>query len=162
VIYEAFVEGKLEAPKHLARAVHGIRFLNLRRRRNWESSWKPASPGRCNLEGQPPKPKCIWARNYARGEISGRGAFGRIARVPGLLVTCELAKHGLVLTVEQTGTILEPHRFRLSFRSSREFTQRMGVLQRNVVPVSFVGAEVHAAISRRFWMLLYFCLSRGS
>jgi hypothetical protein len=26
VIYEAFVEGKLEAPKHLARTVHGLHF----------------------------------------------------------------------------------------------------------------------------------------
>jgi len=26
VIYEAFVEGKLEAPKHLARVVHGLYF----------------------------------------------------------------------------------------------------------------------------------------
>ena len=26
VIYEAFVEGKLEAPKHLARAVHDLYF----------------------------------------------------------------------------------------------------------------------------------------
>jgi hypothetical protein len=27
VIYEAFVEGKLEAPKHLARTVHELYFL---------------------------------------------------------------------------------------------------------------------------------------
>ena len=27
VIYEAFVEGKLEAPKHLARTVHDLYFL---------------------------------------------------------------------------------------------------------------------------------------
>jgi hypothetical protein len=27
VVYEAFVEGKLEAPKHLARSVHNLYFL---------------------------------------------------------------------------------------------------------------------------------------
>src|SRR5216684_3638864 len=71
VIYEAFVEGRLEAPKHLARTVHdlyfepstrnsspgpsgvfrthsrrhsrnSIPFHNSRRRRSWASSWKPA------------------------------------------------------------------------------------------------------------------------
>ena len=31
VIYEAFVEGKLEAPKHLARTVHDLYFEPLRR-----------------------------------------------------------------------------------------------------------------------------------
>jgi len=68
VIYEAFVEGKLEAPKHLARTVHDLYFEpkyeefrsrtiwslsnaftsafkelepipNLRQQRSWESSW---------------------------------------------------------------------------------------------------------------------------
>ena len=71
-IYEAFVEGKLEAAKHLARAVHDlyfepkyeefrprtiwslsdaftshstnwILFLNSKRRRNWVNSWKLGS-----------------------------------------------------------------------------------------------------------------------
>jgi hypothetical protein len=75
VIYEAFVEGKLEAPKHLARTVHdlyfepkyddfrsrtiwslsnaftshsrnSIPFHNSRRRPNWASSWKPGSHNR--------------------------------------------------------------------------------------------------------------------
>jgi len=69
VIYEAFVEGKLEAPKHLARTVHDLSsnpsmrnsgrersgvsgmpsrrpsrdwapFRNSRRRRSWESFWR--------------------------------------------------------------------------------------------------------------------------
>ncbi len=30
IIYEAFVEGKLEAPKHLARSVHDLYFEPLR------------------------------------------------------------------------------------------------------------------------------------
>jgi hypothetical protein len=73
VIYEAFVEGKLEAPKHLARTVHentksfgrgqsGVsrtrlhqhsrdwsRFLSLRRRQSSESSWRLASRSRSKL-----------------------------------------------------------------------------------------------------------------
>jgi hypothetical protein len=73
VIYEAFIEGGLEAPRHLARTVHDcsssrstrssgreqfgvfrmpsprhsknwIPFLNSRRRRSWASFWIPASP----------------------------------------------------------------------------------------------------------------------
>jgi hypothetical protein len=34
VIYEAFVEGKLEAPKHLARSVHDLYFEPLRFRKH--------------------------------------------------------------------------------------------------------------------------------
>jgi hypothetical protein len=81
VIYEAFVEGKLEAPKHLARTVHdpvlraevrGIpgrgqsgvsRMHSLRRSRNWSpfhslrrqpswaSTWKPGSRSRSSPRG---------------------------------------------------------------------------------------------------------------
>src|SRR5271165_482213 len=75
VIYEAFVEGKLEAPRHLARSVHDLyfepnyeefrprtiwscRMRSLQRSRNWMSyrssrrqqswgnSWRPASHSR--------------------------------------------------------------------------------------------------------------------
>ena len=85
VIYEAFVEAKLEAPKHLARAVHDLslnrntrnsgpersgacpmrsrRHLrnwipshNSRRQRSSESSWKPASPSRSNGGAVPAGP----------------------------------------------------------------------------------------------------------
>jgi hypothetical protein len=42
VIYEAFVEGKLEAPKHLARAVHDLyfepKYEEFRRRTIWSLS----------------------------------------------------------------------------------------------------------------------------
>jgi len=73
VIYEAFIEGRLEAPKHLARTVHDLYFEpkyeefrsrtiwslsnaftsafkelepipRFKRRRSWESFWIPASP----------------------------------------------------------------------------------------------------------------------
>jgi len=32
VIYEAFVEGRLEAPKHLARTVHDLPFYDIRKK----------------------------------------------------------------------------------------------------------------------------------
>jgi hypothetical protein len=81
IIYEAFVEGKLEAPKHLARTVHDLYFRtevrgvqtanNLeplqrvhfriqgtgspshssRPRPNWVNSWKPASHARSTSWG---------------------------------------------------------------------------------------------------------------
>jgi hypothetical protein len=81
VIYEAFVESNLEAPKHLARTVHDLYFepkyedfkprtiwslspmrslrcsknwipsLNLRRRRNWANFWKPGCRGRSSAWG---------------------------------------------------------------------------------------------------------------
>ena len=75
VIYEAFVEGKLEAPKHLARTVHDLYFeptyeefrsrtiwslsnvftsalrnwipsRNSEPQRSWVNSWKPGSHNR--------------------------------------------------------------------------------------------------------------------
>jgi hypothetical protein len=80
VIYEAFVEGRLEAPKHLARTLHDLyfepkyeefpsrtvwslsnaftsafkhsnQFRNSRRQQNWVNSWKPGSPNRSRLSG---------------------------------------------------------------------------------------------------------------
>ena len=80
VIYEAFVEGKLEAPKHLALTVHDlylepkyedsdrersgvfptrsrqhsknwIPFHNSRPRPSWVNSWKPGSRNRSSLRG---------------------------------------------------------------------------------------------------------------
>ena len=80
VIYEAFVEGKLEAPKHPARSVHDLYFEpkyedfrprtiwslsnaftsafkeldpfhTSRLRRNWANSWRPGSPGRSSSWG---------------------------------------------------------------------------------------------------------------
>jgi len=80
VIYEAFVEGKLEAPKHLARTVHDLyfvrstkssgrgrsgvsrtrslphsknwsRFRSSRRQQSWGSSWKRGSHNRSSLSG---------------------------------------------------------------------------------------------------------------
>jgi hypothetical protein len=80
VIYEAFVEGKLEAPKHLARSVHDLYFepkyeefrprtiwslskaftsafkelepsRNSRQQPSWESSWKPGSHSRSSRWG---------------------------------------------------------------------------------------------------------------
>jgi hypothetical protein len=80
VIYEAFVEGKLEAPKDLARAVHDLYFepkyedsggepsgvsptrslphprnwipsRNSRLPPNWANSWKPGSHNRSSLPG---------------------------------------------------------------------------------------------------------------
>jgi hypothetical protein len=38
VIYEAFVEGRLEAPKHLARVVHDLYFEEFRPRTIWSLS----------------------------------------------------------------------------------------------------------------------------
>jgi Domain of unknown function (DUF932) len=67
VIYEAFVEGKLEVPKHLARAVHGqsgvsprcsrrrsrnwIPFRSSRQQRSWVNSWNRGSRNRSRLCG---------------------------------------------------------------------------------------------------------------
>ena len=77
VIYEAFIEGRLEAPKHLARSVHDLyfepkyedfrprtiwslsnaftsafkeldSFHNSGRQPNWASSWRPDSPSHSN------------------------------------------------------------------------------------------------------------------
>jgi hypothetical protein len=86
VIYEAFVEGKLEAPKHLARKVHDLcfdpryeelrsrtiwslsnaftsahsrswsRFHNSNPRQSWESSWSQGSPSRFNEGKRPFRP----------------------------------------------------------------------------------------------------------
>ncbi len=83
VIYEAFVEGRLEAPKHLSPAScmictsnrstrssgrgrsgvfptrlrphskNWIRFRSSRRRRSWESSWKAGFPSRSNCGAVP-------------------------------------------------------------------------------------------------------------
>jgi hypothetical protein len=38
IIHQAFVEGKLEAPKHLARMVHDLYFDPLQRSRYWSRS----------------------------------------------------------------------------------------------------------------------------
>jgi hypothetical protein len=80
VIYEAFVKGKLEAPKHLARTVHDMYFesrhrnsgrgpsgvsptrsllqsknwsrsRNSRRQQSWASSWRVGSHNRSSLPG---------------------------------------------------------------------------------------------------------------
>ena len=80
LIYEAFVEGRLEALRHLARTVHDlyfqpkyeefrprtsgacrthsprhsrnwIRFRNLRLQPSWESSWKPGYHNRSSCKG---------------------------------------------------------------------------------------------------------------
>ena len=81
VIYEAFVEGRQEAPKHLARNVHDLYFEpkyedfrprtiwslsnaftsafkeldpipQSRRRRSWVNSWKPGSQSRSSRLAQ--------------------------------------------------------------------------------------------------------------
>jgi hypothetical protein len=49
VIYEAFVEGKLEAPKHLARTVHDLYFEPLRIARRNGSKYRSCSR---------PRPRC--------------------------------------------------------------------------------------------------------
>ena len=83
VIYEAFVEGRLEAPKHLARSVHDLYFepstrnsvrepsgvspmrllprsrnwtpsLSSVRPPSWANSWKPGSRSRSSLRGRYP------------------------------------------------------------------------------------------------------------
>jgi len=50
IIYEGFVEGKLEAPKHLARTVHDP-YFEPSRRRSWLNSWKTGSHNRSTSRG---------------------------------------------------------------------------------------------------------------
>jgi hypothetical protein len=64
VIYEAFVEGRLEAPKHLARTVHDLyfepKYEEFKTRTIWSlsnaSSWKPGSPSRSRTRGRCARP----------------------------------------------------------------------------------------------------------
>ena len=108
VIYEAFVEGKLEAPKHLARTVHDlyfepkyedfrsepsgafrmpshrhsrnwIPFLSSKRPRSWESSWRPGSPSRSNAGAVPA------GRHFRFAPCAGQSSGGR----PTLLISIE-------------------------------------------------------------------------
>ncbi len=79
VIYEAFVEGKLEAPKHLARTVHDLYF---------EPKYDEF------------RPRAIWSLSNAftsafkeprtRPAIQGHGQAGRIPRNP--ILTIVLAR----------------------------------------------------------------------
>jgi len=101
VIYEAFVEGKLEAPKHLARSVHGlyfepkyeefrprtiwslskaftsafkgtgVPFPNLRLRPRWVNSWKPGFHNRLTCGRSVGHP--FPANNPCLNGLRGRG-----------------------------------------------------------------------------------------
>ena len=103
VIYEAFVEGRLEAPKHLARTVHDLyfepryedfrsrtiwslrmpspprsrnstRFHSLRRRRNWESSWRLGFRNRSEQTAVPAAPPIIFLKIVF---VQDLGAIGK-------------------------------------------------------------------------------------
>jgi len=83
VIYEAFVEGRLEAPKHLARSVHDLYF---------EPKYEEF------------RPRTIWSlsmrsrrhsRNWIRSRSSGRRPSWRISGSPllAIVLACEGGVH---------------------------------------------------------------------
>ena len=69
VIYEAFVEGKLEAPKHLARTVHDLYF---------EPKYEESRP-RTDLES----PQCIHIGIQATGSHPTVQSDSQAGRIPG-------------------------------------------------------------------------------
>jgi hypothetical protein len=68
VIYEAFVEGKLEAPKHLARTIHDLYF---------EPKYEEFRP-RTNLESL----ECIHVGIQGTGADSAVQGYSQAGRIP--------------------------------------------------------------------------------
>ena len=118
VIYEAFVESQLEAPKHLARAVHDLYVVpsmtnsglgrcgacrtlshapsrksilspNSKRQRSWESSWRLGSGRRSDLTGFRPPAAAFAERTDSDGFQVTAGIFKmNVTPRPGLFSTC--------------------------------------------------------------------------
>ena len=90
VIYEAFVEGRLEARKHLARTVHLLYFepkyedfpvaLNCgigSSSRNWESSWRPGSRRLFSDSGRYRPDRRFFVTRFAWQALRGSRRFPR-------------------------------------------------------------------------------------
>lgn len=84
VIYEAFVEGKLEAPKHLARTVHDLyfepKYEEFRSRTIWISRMRSRRHSR------------NWSRSRIQGNGKARGVLG--GRVFASVLVCEAVSAG--------------------------------------------------------------------
>jgi hypothetical protein len=83
VIYEAFVQGKLEAPKHLARTVHDLYF---------EPKYEEFR-SRTILESV----ECIYFRLKALDPNPAIQSYGKAGRIPGSAVLTIVLTSGTVL-----------------------------------------------------------------
>ena len=75
VIYEAFVEGRLEAPKHLARTLHDLYFEPTYEEFRSRTIWSLSNAFYVSIQGARSRPT-----------IQGDGQAGRIPRGPVLTI----------------------------------------------------------------------------